>query len=218
MRGLRPIRLAAVLVVAFCVVACGPSIRRLDEAVIHEGPAFTLKVVRYYENLPLSYSGEIGSLQCSSESTRTAPAGRTNDAGWIEVGYVPALRSPDVHAIVNAARRQFFIVDNEVLVLTGPVLRISTDGCGKFLRWDPRTLPKTMIDRVEMPAHCAPKGPVDCSRDDYDFVGDREPVYADVHVGTAGGVSFLVRSRSFKPEGVLRVYSSDFGKTWRVEP
>ena len=41
------------------------------------------KLVRYYENLPLHYTGEVFRVQCASVHTADSPAHRTQEAGWV---------------------------------------------------------------------------------------------------------------------------------------
>jgi hypothetical protein len=43
------------MALAAALVACGASTRKLDEAMLFQGPRFELKVVRYHERLPLHY-------------------------------------------------------------------------------------------------------------------------------------------------------------------
>ena len=56
--------------------------RLLDETVFHEGPKYTLKAVRYYTILFLSYNGEVFSIQCRSAGTANFRAKERQDKGW----------------------------------------------------------------------------------------------------------------------------------------
>jgi hypothetical protein len=110
----------------------------------------------------------------------------------------------------------YLVAENRALALTDRVLRISFDGCRSFVRWDPRDLPKAMINRAELPDFCAPKGQVDCSRNDFDFEGDRQAQYTNIQGVEKSRVSFTVRSKAFKPLPVLNIFSDDGGRTWQT--
>jgi len=203
--------LAAVLFLCSSA-ACGT--RQLDEAIFYDGPRFKLKLARNYRNLFLHYNGEEFSVQCSSAETAGSRGHATQDEGWRTLRSGGALGSKSAQAVVERERGDFVVIDENTLVVKGTVFRVSFDACGSFAMWDPTTLPQELIDPVEKPAHCAPQGTGDCRY--YDFHGDREPVYDELEVDPAGTVLFVVRSRSFRGGGVLRVESSDFGQTWRV--
>lgn len=196
------------------------TIRRLDEAVFYEGPRFTLKLVRYYENLLLHYSGEIFVVQCASARTASSPGHKTQDAGWVQVWRDTAIGSKSAKEVVERERARYLVMDENTLVWTGGVaLNLSFDACGSIRRWVPTALPAELIDPAEKPSYCAPKGTADCAF--YDFQGDRAPRYEEIRTSAPGRVSFLVRSKAFKGVVALRVQSTDFGKTWAftaVEP
>lgn len=202
------------LVVVALLAGCRPSMRRLDEALIHGGPKLRLKVVRYYENLPFHFSGEIGVVQCASSATRGIEAGRTNDSGWVPLGRVRALGSGSACELLPLARADYLVGHDRTLVWKGTVLQVSFDGCSAFATWDPTTLPQERIDPVEKPDYCAPKGSGDCRY--YDFQGDRAPRYSEIRVTPGGTIDFRVASRSFTPAQTLRVTSEDSGATWRI--
>jgi hypothetical protein len=61
---------------------CGASTTGLDDASHFGGDDRPVKVVRYFERLPLSCWGEVAIVQCASEATRNRREGKTNDAGW----------------------------------------------------------------------------------------------------------------------------------------
>jgi hypothetical protein len=197
--------IAAVLCAGLVAVAytrCVP--RKLDETVFYDGPVFKLKLVRYYENLPLHYTGEVFRVQCSS----------ARNPGWVTIGNGGAIGSTSAEELVSAVRAKYFVMDANTLVWKGTVLKVSFDGCGTFRYWDPTTLPKDLIDPVHKPDYCAPKGKADCRY--YDFHGDREPRFDQIRADSSGQVSFLVRSKAFKGGAVYHVGSNDYGKTWRV--
>lgn len=196
------------------ISGCSPSMKRLDDAQVYKGSHFELKVVRYYESLPLHFVGEIAVVQCRSEQTRGVPGGRTNDEGWKELGRIGALGSRSAEELVGRVRQEYLPIGDRVLLWTSIVLMISDDGCNSFSTWDPVSLPADVIIPVERPDYCAPKGLADCRYED--FRGDRRPVYSEVHAVPNGAVSFLVRSSAFKANHAFRVSSPDFGRTWHV--
>jgi hypothetical protein len=207
--GSRLLVLSAVL-----LVGCRPSIRRLDDAPMHDGPGLRLKLVRYHENLPWHFSGEIGVVQCSSDGTRAVKAARTNDRGWVPLGRVSAIGSRTARELLPQATADYQVLNERTLVWKGTVLQVSFDGCATFAMWDPTSLPLERINPVAKPDHCAPKGTGDCRY--YDFQGDRTPVYSEIAVTSDGGIEFFASSESFLPSRRIRVTSTDSGTTWQV--
>ena len=117
---------------------------------------FTLKVVRFYRNLFLSYNGETFSVQCSSEKTAGYGAGKFTEPGWYELGNGGAIGTETAADVIEQVKSQYIIVDENTLAIPGVVFRVSFHGCTRFKSWDPTTLPLEMIDPVDKPAHCAP--------------------------------------------------------------
>lgn len=198
--------------VALTYSACSP--RKLDEAIFYDGPEFKLKVVRYHEYLPLHYTGEVFRVQCSSDKTANSPRREKQDPGWVTIGNGGAIGSTSAAELVDKVRPNYLVIDKSTLVWKGTVLNVSFDACGTFRYWDPTTLPEALIDPVDKPDYCAPKGSADCRY--YDFHGDRAPRYEKVRADTSGQVSFTVHSKGFKDGAIFRVESSDYGKTWQV--
>jgi hypothetical protein len=206
----------AVAAVAVALAAGGCSGEwRLDETVFHDTPELQLKVVRYYENLPFHYSGEIYVVMCRSEATRDFPANETQDAGWRTLGRGGAIGTKRAGDVVQTIADRYR-PDGAILVWLGTVFQVSFDACGHFATWDPTALPPGQIDPVEKPDYCAPEGSADCRY--YDFQGERAPAYDEIHAGADGHVSFRVRSGSLRGVEALRVASDDFGRTWAVAP
>ena len=85
MTGLFIKRLATGVVVSVIMstslTASAQSTRKLDEMVFYEGPLFKLKLVRYYENLPPHYTGEVFRVQCASAKTANSPGHKMQDQG-----------------------------------------------------------------------------------------------------------------------------------------
>ena len=202
--------------VCISILACTPTTRRLDEAWIYQGPEFQLKLVRYFENYPLHYTGEVFTVQCSSARTTNSPAEKTQDAGWISVGNGGAIGSKSAIELVERERNKYIVIDDQTLVWTGNGLSVSFDACGQFRGWYPTTLPSELIDAMEKPEWCAPKGTADCRH--YDFIGDREPRFDEIRVNRDGHISFIVRSKAFRSQKTIGVQSEDFGRTWKAAP
>jgi hypothetical protein len=204
------------LLIATVLAACAGGTRKLDEAVFYQGPQFKLKLVRYHENLPLHYVGEVYRVQCASAGTAQSPAHRTQDAGWVTIGNGGAIGSKSAAGLVEQVRHNYRVIDESTLVWTGNGLEISFDACGRFLGWYPTSLPAEMIDPVEKPDYCAPAGTADCRH--YDFLGDRAPRFESIEVGPYGRVAFVARLASIRPNGAVRIESADSGRSWAVTP
>lgn len=194
--------------------ACGPSTLKLDEAIIYEGAQFRLKLVRYFENLPLHYTGEVFRVQCSSAQTRNSPAHKTQDAGWVSLGNGGAIGSKSAAELAERERRNYLVIDDSILVWIGNGLNVSFDACGSFRGWYPTYLPDDLIVPADKPDDCKPKGNVDCRQ--YDYLGEREPHFKDIRVNSDGHVSFVVSSKALRNGKSVRVESADFGRTWKT--
>ncbi len=199
-----------------CVVflGCFPSTRRLDEAPMYDGPRFRLKLVRYYENYPLHYTGEIFRVQCSSAETKSSPSRKTQDAGWVSLGRGGAIGSKSAAEVAQRERARYIVIDDSTLVWIGNGVSISFDACGRFRAWYPTSLPEELIVPVEKPDRCKPKGTTDCRF--MDFRRDRKPRFDDIRVSPEGHVSFMVRSKALRGDKAVRAESSDFGQTWQI--
>jgi hypothetical protein len=197
------------------LASCGGGTRKLDEAVFYDGPAFKLKLTRYYENLPLHYTGEVYRVHCGSPATAWSRPHKTQDSGWVTIGNGGAIGSKSAAELVGLVRDSYQVIDERTLVWTGNGFEVSFDACSQFRSWYPSRLPAEMIDPVEKPEWCAPAGTADCRN--YDFFGDRHPRFEQVEVKANGRVSFVVRTPALRPNGMLRVESADSGKTWEVE-
>jgi len=218
-RGSRCRLVAAAALVAAC--ACtGPSYKALDSAVFYEGPKYRLKAVRYHENLPLHYVGEAFIIGCVSEGTRDAVAG---GGGFRVLGMRMllaggAIGTKSVQDVVARERHRIETVSDDVLVVRGLALTISTDACASFVTWNPALLPEKLIDPVEKPDYCAPKGTGDCR--DRDFEGDRAPVYDALEI-RPDRISFRMRSAALRAEALhvtsAPVWDKELGGAWTYE-
>jgi hypothetical protein len=202
------------LLLVTVLASCGGGTRKLDEAVFYDGPQVKLKLTRYFENLPLHYVGEVFRVQCGSAETASSPAHKTQDTGWVSIGNGGAIGSKSAGELVPLVRDSYRVIDDRTLVWTGNGFQVSFDACGHFQSWYPSRLPPEMIDPVEKPEWCAPAGTADCRN--YDFFGDRHPKFEEIEVRPDGRVSFVVRTPAIRPNGVLRVESSDSGRNWEV--
>lgn len=203
------------LLVLAAGLSCKPSTKRLDEAPMYDGPGFRLKVVRYYEKIPMHYNGEVFRIMCESPNTASSPAHKTQDAGWRTVGNGGAIGSGDAHAIAERERSKYVVLNDTTLAWTGTGFNISFDACGQFRSWYPTMLPREEIDTVAKPEWCAPVGTGDCRH--YDFMGDRFPRYSDITIDPGGAIEFTATSAAFKGGGVLRIRSPDAGQTWLID-
>ena len=198
------------------LVACSASTKKLDEAILYEGPQFKLKVVRYYENLPFHFVGQVFSVQCGSARTASSPGHTTQDPGWVTLAAGAALGSKSAAELLERERLHFRPIDDQTLVWIGSGIQVSFDACGEIRSWYPWYLPSELIVPAEKPPYCKPTGSVDCRKDD--FLGAREASFDEIVVTPDGTVSFLVHSKAFKSERGVRVASADRGRTWQVEP
>lgn len=209
-------KIALSIFVCIFLLSCGSGTKKLDEAYIYKGPHFQIKLVRYYENLPFHYTGEVFNVQCSSAQTANSPAHERQDAGWVTLGNGGAIGSTNAGQLAERELRNYLIVDEQTLVWVGNGFNISFDACGRFQSWYPTDLPADMIIPSEKPDYCQPKGSADCRH--YDFMGDREPRFMQIQVSPQEGhISFDVHSKAFRNNKSLRLRSMDFGKTWQVE-
>lgn len=196
------------------LLACSPSTRKLDGAIIYQGAQYRLKLVRYFENLPLHYTGEVFRVQCSSAQTQSSPANKTQDAGWVSLGNGGAIGSKSAAELAERERRNYLVVDDRILVWIGNGVNVSFDACGSFRGWYPTSLPEDLTVPADKPDYCKPKGNVDCRQ--YDYLGEREPHFKDIRANVDGHVSFVVSSKALRNGKSVRVESVDFGKTWNT--
>jgi hypothetical protein len=197
------------------LAACGEPNQRLDEYVFYDGPQFSLKVVRYYRNIPFNFLGEHAVVMCRSENTTKFQAPDQQDAGWRVLGAGDGQGSRDARQAALRMQDDYEVFDDRTLIAKTNVFNISFDACEHFINWDPSRLPQAMIDPVEKPDSCAPNGPVDCRH--YDFEGDRSPAYEQISIATEGQVAFTARSKAFKSVELLRVQTRNNGAVWHVK-
>lgn len=186
--------------------------KRLDEQIFYEGPEMTLKLVRYYRNLFLSFNGEVYSVQCRSSETAGNSAERQQDPGWQTLSTGAALGSKSAQEVVNYLRDEYLIMDERTVVKIWGGISVSFDACRTLHHWSAVQLPLNLINQLSKPDYCEPKGTADCRH--YDFQDDRAPVIADVRADSSGRISFVARSKAFKDGAVYRIESQDSGRSW----
>ncbi|HEX4859064.1 MAG TPA: hypothetical protein VFV17_08595 [Usitatibacteraceae bacterium] len=205
----------AVLLASTLLGACNPSTHKLDEAPIHDGPLFRVKLVRYYENLPFHYTGEVFRVQCASAATANSPAHKMQEAGWVTIGNGGAIGTKSAAEVAARERAHYRVIDERTLVWVGNGVNVSFDACGQFRGWVPTDVPESMIEPAAKPDYCRPKGTADCRW--HDFMGARAPRYEDIRVEPGGRIAFTVHSTAFRGAPLRRVHSEDFGRTWVVK-
>lgn len=126
-----------------------------------------------------------------------------------------AIGSGSAAELAERERPNYRIVDEQTLSWIGSGFNVSFDACGGIRSWHPVSLPADLIDPVEKPDYCQPKGAADCRH--YDFLDERAPRFEQIEVNPRGVVSFVVYSRAFRNPGGFRVRSADSGNTWQVE-
>jgi hypothetical protein len=199
-----------------CVLLSGCNgLEKLDEKVFYEGPHFKLKLARYYESIFLHFNGEVFSVQCQSSATSNYQAKKRQEPGWRLIGTGAAIGSKNAQEVINMVSEDYIIVSDQTFVKKGGGISVSFDACGTITGWYPTLLPLQLIDQIEKPDWCAPKGGGDCRH--YDFEGDRQVRIDDIKTDNLGNISFLARSKAFKDSAILRIASSDYGRTWEHE-
>ena len=203
------------LVFSGLLAACGEPSQRLDEYVFYDGPEFTLKVVRYYRNIPFNYLGEHAVVMCRSDTTGDYAGQGGQDDGWRVLGEADARGSKDAGEVALGLQHDYQVFDEHILIAGVNAFNISFDACGHFISWDPASLPPAMIAAVQKPDDCAPDGPLDCRY--ADFEGDRKPQYDQISVAGTGQVGFRVMTPAFRGVQSLRVHTRNNGAVWHVE-
>lgn len=204
------------VVLGIAAGGCSAGTEKLDEVVFHEGPEFRLKLVRYHENLPLHFVGDVARVQCASRGTAGSKPHKTQDAGWVALGH--GSRDGKTMTAAQWAEREranYRVIGPRTLAWIGNGVSVTFDACASFSSWYPRSIPEAWIVPVDRPAHCAPTGKTDCRH--LDFEGDRAPRFQDLQVTTSGEVAFTVLTRALKDAKSVRVRSTDFGRTWQAE-
>lgn len=197
------------------LAACGQPNERLDEYIFHEEPGLSLKVVRYFRNIPFNYLGEYGVVMCRSANTRDFAAGEQQDNGWRKLGEGPTKDSKTAAEVADIMKPGYRVIDGHILVATRQVFNISFDACGHFSNWDPTRLPRAMINAAENPETCTSRGSVDCRY--FDYEGDRMPQYNDIQASGTGQASFRVTTPTFKDVQSLQVQTTNNGNLWHVQ-
>jgi len=126
-----------------------------------------------------------------------------------------AIGTKNAQEVINLVGDDYIIISDQIFVKKGGGISVSFDACGTITGWYPTLLPLQLIDQIEKPDWCAPKGGGDCRH--YDFEGDRQVRIDDIKTDNLGNISFLARSKAFKDSSIFRIASSDYGRTWEHE-
>ncbi|MEJ2090005.1 MAG: hypothetical protein P8Y69_16340 [Gammaproteobacteria bacterium] len=110
--------LSALLLIGLVSSGCGGP-KRLDEAVVYDTDALTLKVVRYYESLFLHYDGEIFVVMCRDPSTGAMPAMNTQDAGWRMLRRGGAIGTTSAADLLPSVRESYVLTPSGGLIDRG---------------------------------------------------------------------------------------------------
>lgn len=215
--------LYAVLLTAFagCTTAfyksCVPHTSRLDEALFHDGPGYKLKIVRYYDTVPLSYVGEVFRVMCQSPNTQNNRAHKFQDQGWRMLTNGGAIGTNSAADLVESVKPRFRIISENILAYqSNIVLLVTFNACGNFSGWEPNMLPKEWIAPPSKDQRCVKLTDGSCK---YNlFEGERSPVFDRVVAKNSGHISFRVKSKAFLKTPAYRVESTDRGMTWRYTP
>lgn len=181
---------------------------------MYSGPVFRLKVVRFYENLPLHYTGESARVYCASAATKDEPESEMQEAGWRTLGNTGAIGSTSAANVAATLRSRYRVVDDRTLVWIDNGVRITRDACGSFTEWYPHLVPdELVIHSPERPVDCATNRATPCRY--WDLGGARQPTFDDVHVSEVR-ITFWATSPGLV-NGRVRVSSDDNGRTWRYD-
>ena len=123
-----------------------------------------------------------------------------------------ALESKNAQEVVDYLKDEYLIMDERTVVKAGGGIGVSFDACGTFRHWSAVKLPLELINQIDKPDYCKPKGDADCRH--YDFQGDRAPEIEDIRTDSSGRISFVARSKAFKDGAVYRIESQDSGRSW----
>jgi hypothetical protein len=201
--------------VVLVLAACGEPDRRLDEFEFYRGPEFSLKVVRYYRNIPFEQLGEHAVVMCRSGNTAEFTASDPRDSGWRVLGAVPGADNASAQAAASRVQDDYEVLDSHTLVARTTAFNISFDACGHFISWDPGRLPAALLVPAIQPDSCTSNDPADCRGSD--FEGARAPRYDQVRVPGNGQVSFVVASKAFRGVAALQVRTGNQGAVWHVD-
>lgn len=134
---------ATIISLTLLLTSCGVSKERLDEVVFYDGPRFKLKLVRYYENYPLHFTGEVFRVQCASAHT-TNPGNEMQDPGWVVLGNGAAIGSKNAAEVASREQKNASVesrvgrINSQSLILiiisSGSPARVTT-GDGHYLTY-----------------------------------------------------------------------------------
>lgn len=215
---------------------------RLDEKTFYTGHGLELKVITYFENLPLHFTGNIYRVLCKSEKTKDFPETKYNDAGYqsyvpiynglLELGYTPHDKM-NINKLAEAAKPGYVVADDgTVIVESGTDIFITWDGCASFTRWSLASLPdshliesspefQSCMERYDKEAHwphiqqeIKTHGSISRACKASKFTGVHKPKFSNLNASRNGAASARVESSAIEKQGSLQIKTTDFGKTW----
>ena len=206
-----------IALVGTLLASCSSSTKKLDETIFFDGSGFKLKLVRYYEDYPWHFSGEISVIHCATDQTRSIRTySRTQENGWSEVERIRALGSKSSAEVLNLAQLEPRVIDEKTLMIIGANRFLATfDGCRTFINW--HAWREELLNQQSKPEYCQHDTTKLCPGVT-PFEGDRQLQFSNLRFDPrSGSISFLVKSKAFKDGGSFAVSSKDRGKTWTTK-
>lgn len=208
-----------IALVGTLLASCFSSTRKLDETIFFDSSGFKLKLVRYYDDIPLHYSGEISVIHCATDQTRSFRAhSNTQENGWSKVEHIGAFGSKSSTENLERVQLKPRVIDEQTLTIIGDNRFLATfDGCRTFINWNAWQLPDELITQQPRPEHCKYL-PADICPGVTTFEGDRLLQFSNIRIDPqSGNISFLVKSGAFKGGVNIAVSSEDRGRTWTTK-
>jgi hypothetical protein len=206
-----------IALVGTLLASCSSSTKKLDEMVFFDGSGFKLKLVRYYEDYPWHFSGEISVIHCATDQTRSIRThSRTQENGWVEVERIRALGSKSSAEVLERAQLKPRVIDEKTLMIIGANRFLGTfDGCQKFISW--HASQEELLIQQSKPEHCQHDTTQLCPGVT-PFEGDRQLRFSNLRFDPqSGNISFLVKSTAFKDGASFTVSSRDRGRSWTTK-
>lgn len=196
--------------------ACGSNLRKLDEVVLYEGTNLRLSLTRYFEDVPLHWTGEIYVVHCASNETKSFHSNELpGKSGATIVQRSGALGSKSAVEVANRVREQYKVIDDKVLInADGGLFKVSFNACGDFKSWNGWNLPVDAINLVPQ-SSCSSKEKSLNSCPWMNFEGAAKIKFSEITVDSSlKKVSFRASSSAFKNGKDLIVSFENGGKNW----
>lgn len=204
---------------------------KLDEATFYKDDFLELKVVRYLENMPFHYYGNVARVMARSSNTAHCYKRKYQDSGWRELGTPfgddPLGPNPSLELLVEAARNTLKVTDQGTMIYGKNGVVVTWDGCGTMRYWGANNIKGSDFVSTDKYEKCLEEslikekngalskgwGKLNCwSRN---FHGENSFHTWDLYAKKDGYASFKVKSNAFKDSIILLVETHDFGKTWK---